>query len=47
MQNFYYNIPTKIYFGKGQIEQLGKNLKAITDYVLLAYGGGSIKKNGL
>ena len=29
MQNFYYNIPTKIYFGKGQIEQLGKNLKAI------------------
>ncbi|CVI68522.1 NADH-dependent butanol dehydrogenase A [Clostridiales bacterium CHKCI001] len=47
MQNFYYNIPTKIYFGKGQIEQLGKNLKAITDHVLLAYGGGSIKKNGL
>ena len=47
MQNFYYNIPTKIYFGKGQIEQLGKNLKAITDYVLLAYGGGRIKKNGL
>ena len=47
MQNFYYNIPTKIYFGKGQIEQLGKNLKAITDHVLLAYGGGSIKKNGI
>ena len=47
MQNFYYNIPTKIYFGKGQIEQLGKNLKDITDHVLLAYGGGSIKNNGL
>ncbi len=47
MQNFYYNIPTKIYFGKGQIEYLGEKLKEITDKVLLAYGGGSIKKNGL
>lgn len=47
MQNFNYNIPTKIYFGKGQIEVLGGKLKEITDKVLLVYGGGSIKKNGL
>ncbi|MGM9936758.1 MAG: iron-containing alcohol dehydrogenase [Candidatus Ornithomonoglobus sp.] len=47
MQNFYYNIPTKIYFGKGQIENLGEKLKEISDKVLLVYGGGSIKKNGL
>lgn len=47
MQNFYYNIPTQIYFGKGQIENLGKNLKPISDKVLLVYGGGSIKKIGL
>lgn len=47
MQNFNYNIPTKIFFGKGQIEQLGSNLKDISKNVLLVYGGGSIKKNGL
>lgn len=47
MQNFHYNIPTQIYFGKGQIENLGEKLKEISDQVLLVYGGGSIKKNGL
>lgn len=47
MQNFYYNIPTQIYFGKGQIENLGKNLKKLSDRALLVYGGGSIKKSGL
>lgn len=47
MQNFYYNIPTKVYFGKGQIENLGMAMKNISDSVLLVYGGGSIKKNGL
>lgn len=47
MQNFHYNIPTQIYFGKGQIENLGENLKKISDKVLLVYGGGSIKKIGL
>lgn len=47
MQNFYYNIPTKVYFGKGQIENLGAAMKAVSESVLLVYGGGSIKKNGL
>lgn len=47
MQNFHYNIPTQIYFGKGQIENLGENLKKLSDKVLLVYGGGSIKKIGL
>lgn len=47
MQNFHYNIPTQIYFGKGQIKNLGKNLKKLSDRVLLVYGGGSIKKSGL
>ena len=47
MQNFHYNIPTQIYFGKGQIENLAENLKKISDKVLLVYGGGSIKKIGL
>lgn len=44
MQNFIYNIPTKIYFGKGQIASLGCAMKEISDKVLLVYGGGSIKK---
>lgn len=47
MQNFHYNIPTQIYFGKGQIANLGKNLKMLSDKVLLVYGGGSIKRSGL
>lgn len=44
MQNFHYNIPTQIYFGKGQIEKLGANLKKLSDRVLLVYGGGSINR---
>lgn len=47
MQNFHYNIPTQIYFGKGQMEHLGEQLKQLSDKVLLVYGGGSIKRNGL
>ena len=48
MQNFIYNAPTKVFFGKGQMNNLGQILK---DYkikkVLLHYGKGSIKKNGV
>lgn len=47
MNNFYYHVPTKIFFGKGEIRNLGENLKKIGKRVLLVYGGGSIKKNGL
>ena len=46
MNNFTYYIPTEIYFGKGQISHLAE----LADYgknVLLVYGGGSIKKNGI
>lgn len=46
MQNFNYSIPTKIYFGKGQIKKLEK-LSQFGDKVLLVYGGGSIKRNGI
>lgn len=35
MENFHYNIPTQIYFGKGQIENLGQRLRAVSDRVLL------------
>lgn len=47
MENFNYSIPTKIFFGEGKIEVLGKEIKKYGSKVLLAYGGGSIKKIGL
>lgn len=47
MLNFNYSIPTKIFFGKGKIEVLGEQIKKYGSKVLLTYGGGSIKKNGI
>ena len=47
MNNFVYDIPTKVYFGKDQLVNLGPELKKFGNRVLLAYGGGSIKKMGL
>lgn len=46
MNNFSYSIPTTIHFGKGQISNLTE-LKDSGKKVLLAYGGGSIKRSGL
>ncbi|GAA0816864.1 iron-containing alcohol dehydrogenase [Clostridium tertium] len=47
MKNFNYSIPTKIFFGKDQINVLPDEIKKYGTKVLLAYGGGSIKKIGL
>lgn len=48
MNNFIYDIQTKVYFGENQINNnLGNELKKYGKKVLLTYGGGSIKKNGL
>ena len=47
MNNFVYNIPTKVYFGENQLSHLGEELKKFGIRVLLTYGGGSIKKIGL
>lgn len=44
MENFMFYTPTEIYFGKGQIENLETILNRYGKNVLLAYGGGSIKK---
>lgn len=46
MYNFEYKNPTKILFGKGQIENLSNELPQDAK-ILLLYGGGSIKKNGV
>ncbi|MGI6581448.1 MAG: iron-containing alcohol dehydrogenase [Erysipelotrichaceae bacterium] len=47
MENYIHDVPTKVYFGKGQICHLDKSLRQFGSRVLLTYGGGSIKKMGL
>ncbi len=48
MNNFIYENATRVYFGKGGVkEYLASILKSYGDTVMLAYGGGSIKKNGI
>ncbi len=48
MENFVFEYPTKVYFGKGAAkEHLDKELERYGKTVMLAYGGGSIKKNGV
>ncbi|WP_175640601.1 iron-containing alcohol dehydrogenase [Metabacillus schmidteae] len=47
MENFTYYNPTKLIFGKGQVEQLKAEIPQYGKNVLLVYGGGSIKRNGL
>ncbi|MBU1001675.1 MAG: iron-containing alcohol dehydrogenase [Proteobacteria bacterium] len=47
MNNFTFHIPTQVHFGVGQIKSLAGALKAHgATRVLLAFGGGSIKKYG-
>jgi len=46
MLNFDYSIPTKVYFGKGQIKKLAE-IKPYASKVLMVYGGGSIKRAGI
>lgn len=47
MENFIYDIPTTVYFGKGQLHQLERIIREYGKRVLLVYGGGSIKRNGI
>lgn len=47
MNDFIFHNPDKVYFGKNQMEHLPKELLQFGKKVLLVYGGGSIKKNGL
>lgn len=48
MNNFLFENKTKVYFGKGGVkEYLGCLLEHYGDTVMLAYGGGSIKHNGI
>lgn len=45
--NFSYCNPTKLYFGEGAVKFLNDELPKYGKNVVLIYGGGSIKKNGI
>lgn len=45
--NFSYCNPTRLYFGEDAMGNLKQELKKYGENVLLCYGGGSIKKNGI
>ena len=47
MDNFIFQNPVKLLFGKGQVTNLANELKKYGTHVLVVYGGGSIKKNGV
>ena len=48
MQKFVYEYPTKVYFGEGAAkEHLAEAVAGYGENVMLAYGGGSVKKNGI
>ena len=47
MNNFIFQNATKVYFGKGVVKEYLKGLTAGAQTVMLAYGGGSIKRNGI
>ena len=45
--NFVYSNPTKLYFGENSLQFLKEELKNYGKTIMLVYGGGSIKKNGI
>ena len=48
MQKFVYEYATKVYFGEGAAkEHLAAAVSGYGERVMLAYGGGSVKKNGI
>ncbi|MNJ26214.1 iron-containing alcohol dehydrogenase [Paenibacillus bouchesdurhonensis] len=47
MNSFQFHNPTRLIFGKGQLTALRTEVPKYGSKVLLVYGGGSIKRNGL
>lgn len=47
MNDFIFHNSDKVYFGRNQMQHLPEELLRFGKKVLLVYGGGSIKKNGL
>ncbi len=46
MNNFIFQNPTRLIFGKGMIAQIAKEIPA-DKKVMITFGGGSVKKNGV
>lgn len=46
MQNFTFENTTRVHFGESQIQQIANEIP-VDEKVLVLYGGGSIKKNGV
>lgn len=48
MNKFTFSYPTKVYFGEDSTEQaFNEQMNRVGETVMLAYGSGSIKKNGI
>lgn len=47
MKNFEFCVPTDVLFGRDQEKQLPQKLAGFGKKILMTYGGGSIKRNGL
>ena len=45
--NFSYSNPTRLYFGDNSLDFLNEELPKFGKKIMLSYGGGSIKKNGI
>lgn len=47
MNNFVFDMPIKVHFGTDALEKIGEEAKKYGKKVLITYGGGSIKRNGI
>lgn len=47
MKSFNYHNPTKIVFGEGSVSKIGEEIKPFAKKIMLTYGKGSIKSNGV
>ena len=47
MNNFIYENSTKVYFGQGCVREFLTSLVKDYDTVMMAYGQGSVKRNGI
>ena len=48
MQNFIYHMPVKVYFEEGGVKKyLPQEMGKYGKNVMIVYGGGSVKRNGV
>ncbi|MBS7530240.1 iron-containing alcohol dehydrogenase [Hazenella sp. IB182353] len=47
MENFTFNNPTKLIFGRDTLDELKTEIPKYGSRILITYGGGSIKRNGI